>query len=62
MEPRTEEQKSRFHIDKLEPRIAPGAASFGLNTALDAALPTVSTTPAPVDFVINTVVTHNPQT
>ena len=61
MELRTEEKKSRFRIDKLEHRIAPGAATEGLTTALNAALPTVSGTPAPADFVINTVVTHNPQ-
>ena len=61
MEPRTEEQKSRFHINKLEPRLAPGAACGGLLNALDNALPHVSGTPAPVDFVINNVDTRNPQ-
>ena len=61
MESCTGEKTSRFQIDKLEPRLAPGAACGGLLTALNAALPHVSSTPAPVDFVIETVTTHNPQ-
>jgi hypothetical protein len=61
MEPRTEDKKSRFEIDKLEPRIAPGNATAGLNNALDSALPHVETTPAPVQFVVDTVTTNNPQ-
>ena len=61
MEPRIEEQKSRFHIDKLEHRIAPGNATAGLQNAFDNAFPHVSQTPAPVDQVVETVTTHNPQ-
>jgi hypothetical protein len=62
MEPRVEEKKSRFRIKKLEERIAPAcAATFGLNTAYAAAIPHVSGTPAPVEHVVETVTTHNPQ-
>ena len=60
MEPRTEEKKDRFRFDKLEDRIAPGGhACFGLLNALEAASAHVPAQ-VPADFVIETVVTHNP--
>jgi hypothetical protein len=61
MELHTEDKTNRFQINKLEARIAPGAASAGLQNALDNALPHVTDTPAPVQFVVDTVTAHNPQ-
>ena len=62
MEPRTEERESRFRFDKLEARIAPGTtACVGLDTALAAAGAATSGTPAPVDFVVDTVGGSNPE-
>lgn len=62
MVPRTEEKKDRFRFDKLEARIAPGGhACFGLLNAiahLDTAAAHVP--PGQADFVIETIVTHNP--
>ena len=57
MEPRTEDNKSRFQIDKLEPRIAPIGAAAGLNNALEHASQHVD--PAQVEFVVNVVTEHN---
>ena len=57
MEPRNEDKKSRFEIDKLEPRIAPIGAESGLTNALAHASPHVD--PAQVEFVVNIVTTHN---
>jgi hypothetical protein len=57
MEPRTEDNKSRFQIDKLEPRIAPIGAEAGLTNALEHAAPHVD--PDQVDFVVDVVTTHN---
>ena len=57
MEPRTEDKKSRFQIDKLEARIAPIGAAAGLENALAHASPHVD--PAQVEFVVNVVTTHN---
>ena len=62
MESRTEEKKDRFRFDKLEARIAPGAAAFGLNNAvahLDTAI--ANAPPEVVQHVLDTIETHNPQ-
>jgi len=63
MEPRTEEKKSRFRLDKLEDRIAPGTnACFGLLNAiahLDTAVAHIP--PGQADHVVGTITSHNPQ-
>ncbi len=61
MEPRTE-RESRFRIDELEARIAPGAAAAGLATALAAAETAIANAPPEVvDHVLDTINTKNPQ-
>ena len=65
MELRTEKE-SRFRIDELEARIAPGAAAFGLNNAVAAAENGIEAVNAhnsqiTAQEIIDNIVAKNPQ-